>query len=377
MTIDDLIRQMAPSLDTANDEQALAGFTAAARHADSDPAEARRIDALADLVDAEISAYDWALAALDHGDADTAQRLLLQTVTTVTTGMSDAEDILAELLSQQPETPLPSALRQRTADIRAQRAIITAVYRTPRPASRPSTAVSVPDILENLTQVLMTAMETKDPHTCRHSERIPQLVTWIGQHLALPPDQIHAARLGGLLHDIGKLAVPSTVLGKLGPITEEEYLLIQRHSVYGAALVSDASKLIDDTGTTARSTLLQHALAGIRHHHERFDGRGYPDGLAGTDIPQIARMIAVADAFDAMTTTRSTHRRSIQEAAHVLHTHRGQLFDPEIVDAFLQVLHTHADQIDESLRRDSPLTDAGIEQDTSAATDVLQIIERL
>jgi HD-GYP domain-containing protein (c-di-GMP phosphodiesterase class II) len=130
----------------------------------------------------------------------------------------------------------------------------------------------------------------------------------------------------GMLHDVGKLGVPTKVLQKDGALTEEEYAAIQLHPMRGLEIVGEIG-------------FLNEALTGIMHHHERMDGRGYPMGFAGDEIPQFAKIIAVADAFDSMTSTRSYRKaRRIDEAVAELRKSAGSQFDPKIVDAFICAL---------------------------------------
>lgn len=282
----------------------------------------------------------------------------------VTAELGDADGILAELLTQAPSSAAPLSLRQRAAEARAHRTILNAAYKRhdSKPNPRRGFLRRLTPILsteravtaEDLTEVLMTAMEAKDPYTRRHSERISDLVALIGQQVGMRPDRIEAARLGGLFHDIGKLAIPNTVLHKAEALTEEEYTLIQLHVARGVDIVREMPEFFGGSpGRKAHRRLAEETLAGIQHHHERFDGRGYPLGLAGHEIPQIARAIAVADAFDSMTTTRHyRHRRSVQEALAEIRRCAGSYLDPEMVEAFLTVINTSAFQIDEHIRQD-------------------------
>jgi HD-GYP domain-containing protein (c-di-GMP phosphodiesterase class II) len=129
-----------------------------------------------------------------------------------------------------------------------------------------------------------------------------------------------------MLHDVGKLGVPTKVLQKNGPLTEEELAAIQLHPMRGLEIVREIG-------------FLNEALAGIMHHHERIDGRGYPMGFAGHEIPLFARVIAVADAFDSMTSNRSYRKaRSFAEAVDELRKGSGTQFDPLLVDAFIAAL---------------------------------------
>lgn len=392
MTIDDLIRCMASSARSQDksDETALREFTAAALRVDNDPEEARRIRALAEQVDVEIAAYDQGLAALDRGDVAAAEALLR-----VAAGAEhgDADGILAELLTQPPDDGPPLGLCQRAAEARAHRAILNAAYMkgstniTAQPDQRsvlrrimarirPGPAITADDLEE----VLMAAMEVKDPFTRRHSERISQLVVFIGREIGMRPTQLEAARLGGLFHDIGKLAIPGTVLHKPGTLTQEEFTLIQLHVVRGMRIVRDLPEVFDGAPEgAARKLLVAETLAGILHHHERFDGGGYPLGLARDEIPEISRVIAVADAFDSLTTARS-HRPAwpVSDARAELSRDAGKGFDPQIVEAFLTVLETHTDQIEILVRenqshRDVQISHAG---DRFRSTDQIRFIRR-
>lgn len=369
MTDNDLIGMMAADAGSpADDARALQNFTAALHRVDTDPQEQRRICDLADTVDAEIAAYDQGLAALDSGDVETAIDRLLKAGTT---GEGDADTILGELLAHRPEESdsVPLAIGQRAAEIRAHRAILNAAYnrRTkptgtgPRwrallqhlPAApfRKEDGVSADDLAD----VLLTAMEVKDPYTRRHLERISRLVTVLGQQIGMCAPQLEATRLAGLLHDVGKLVVPNTVLHKATALTENEFMIIQLHTARGAAIVQDLPEFFDTAPASERKIVLSETVAGILHHHEKFNGCGYPMGLAGHDIPEVARVIAVADAFDAMTTARSYRRaRSLNEAMHDLRRGAGTHFDPDMVDAFLSALTSHSEMIEEIIHSNRP-----------------------
>ncbi|WP_207943623.1 HD-GYP domain-containing protein [Actinomadura sp. KC345] len=173
---------------------------------------------------------------------------------------------------------------------------------------------------------LCQAVETKDFYTRGHSERVSRGSVMIAQEIGMRPDRVEAIRYAGMLHDVGKLGVPTKVLQKNGPMTEEEFAAIQLHPMRGLEIVREIG-------------FLDEALAGIMHHHEKMNGRGYPMGLAGDEIPEFARVIAVADAFDSMTSTRSYRAaRSVDEAVTELRRCMGEHFDPAIVEAFLRAL---------------------------------------
>ncbi|RKS71757.1 HD domain-containing protein [Actinomadura pelletieri DSM 43383] len=173
---------------------------------------------------------------------------------------------------------------------------------------------------------LCQAVETKDYYTRGHSERVSRGSVMIAQEIGMRADRVEAIRYAGMLHDVGKLGVPTKVLQKNGPMTEEEFAAIQLHPMRGLQIVREIG-------------FLDEALAGIMHHHEKMNGRGYPMGLAGDEIPEFARVIAVADAFDSMTSTRSYRpARSVDEAVAELRRSMGDHFDPAMVEAFLRAL---------------------------------------
>jgi len=170
---------------------------------------------------------------------------------------------------------------------------------------------------------LCQAVETKDFYTRGHSDRVSRGSVMIAREIGMRGDRVEAIRYAGMLHDVGKLGVPTRVLQKTGKLTEEEYEAIQLHPIRGLDIVREIG-------------FLDEALAGIMHHHERIDGRGYPMGLAGDEIPEFARVLAVADAFDSMTSTRSYRgARPAAEAIQELRKCAGTQFDPAFVDAFV------------------------------------------
>jgi len=173
---------------------------------------------------------------------------------------------------------------------------------------------------------LCQAVETKDFYTRGHSERVSKASLMIAREIGFRPARLEAIRHAGMLHDIGKLGVPTLVLQKPGALTEEEYAAIQLHPMRGLEIVREIG-------------FLDEALAGIMHHHERMDGKGYPLGLAGDEIPEFARVIGVADAFDCMTSTRSYRgAKPVEVAIAELRNGAGSQFDPVMVDAFIAAL---------------------------------------
>ncbi len=173
---------------------------------------------------------------------------------------------------------------------------------------------------------LVQAVETKDHYTRGHSERVSRASVLIARVLSMREDRVEALRYAGILHDVGKLGVPTRVLQKSGPLSDQEFAAIQLHPVRGTEMVRGIA-------------FLEEAYTGILHHHERLDGRGYPSGLSGADIPEFARIIAVADAFDSMTSTRSYRgARDVPSALEELERCIGTQFDEPMVRALITAL---------------------------------------
>ncbi len=175
-------------------------------------------------------------------------------------------------------------------------------------------------------RTLVQAVETKDAYTRGHSERVARASVMIATQLGMSEDRTNAIEYAGTLHDVGKLGVPTSVLQKAGKLTDEEFDAIKSHPTRGREIVRDIQ-------------FLDEALEGIYHHHERLDGRGYPMGLSGDQIPEFARIISVADAFDSMTSTRSYRgARSVPEAVEELERCKGTQFDPVMVEAMIRAV---------------------------------------
>src|SRR5215469_5317206 len=173
---------------------------------------------------------------------------------------------------------------------------------------------------------LCQAVETKDYYTRGHGDRVSRGSGMIARQIGMSANRTEAIMFAGMLHDVGKLGVSTQVLQKTGPLTEDEFAAIQLHPKRGLDIVKEIG-------------FLNEALAGIMHHHERIDGRGYPMGLAGHEIPEFARAIAVADAFDSMTSTRSYRQaKSKVVAISELRKGAGTQFDPLLVEAFIAAI---------------------------------------
>jgi HD-GYP domain-containing protein (c-di-GMP phosphodiesterase class II) len=199
------------------------------------------------------------------------------------------------------------------------------------------------DLLVGLTRSLTTALDAKDTYTYGHSERVARIAVEIGRELGLEGDELGDLYLAGLLHDVGKIGVKDSVLQKQGPLTPDEQEEIQHHVTIGYWILAELKPI-------------RSLLPGILHHHERYDGTGYPDGLTGENIPLMARILAVADAYDAMSHARP-YRDSLpyRRVEETLMQGAGTQWDRQVVDAFLRCrerIHAIRQRgVGESLRR--------------------------
>jgi diguanylate cyclase (GGDEF)-like protein len=185
---------------------------------------------------------------------------------------------------------------------------------------------------------LVEAVDTKDRYTKQHSEDVARYAVFLADQLGLGPEERQSIELAGLLHDVGKIGVPGTILRKPGPLSSDEYDAIKQHPALGDAIVRDLPNV-------------EAVKAGVRHHHERWDGTGYIDGLAGEDIPLIARIVSVADAFSAMTTTRPYRKAlTVAEALHRLREASGTQLDPHLVTAFVDAVEADTPGLPADLR---------------------------
>jgi HD-GYP domain-containing protein (c-di-GMP phosphodiesterase class II) len=172
-------------------------------------------------------------------------------------------------------------------------------------------------------QGLIFAVDTKDRYTKRHSGDVARYSVFLAERMKAEPEFINTVRVAGLLHDVGKIGIPDHILRKPGKLTVEEYEVVKQHVVLGDMIVRDLPDV-------------ELIRAGVRHHHERWDGAGYVDRLAGEDIPLIARMLAISDAFSAMTTTRPYRKAlEVREALRRLEDAAGTQLDEELVVAFV------------------------------------------
>jgi HD-GYP domain-containing protein (c-di-GMP phosphodiesterase class II) len=178
----------------------------------------------------------------------------------------------------------------------------------------------------NTIKSLVSAVEARDPYTRGHSEKVTKFCLDIADSISLSKDDRLLLSFCGRLHDIGKIAVPDSILNKRTGLTPAERAEIQMHPLKGVEILSNLK-------------FLENGIPVVRNHHERYDGRGYPDGLKGHDIPLLARIIGCADAFDAMTSDRAYRRgMEMDKAIRELKVNKGRQFDPDILDAFLYSL---------------------------------------
>ncbi len=182
-------------------------------------------------------------------------------------------------------------------------------------------------------QTLRYTVEAKDSYTRGHSDRVSEYSVLLGKYLNLPEETLNTLRIGGLFHDVGKIGVPDSILQKESRLTDDEYSEIKNHPSIGAHILSTA-------------TIFHDIIPIVKHHHEKYDGTGYPGRLQGEDIPYLARIAAIADSFDAMT-SRRTYRDSLPIDVVISEFKRckGTQFDPKLADVFLDILENHFDEI--------------------------------
>lgn len=184
-------------------------------------------------------------------------------------------------------------------------------------------------------QTLRYTVDAKDNYTRGHSDRVSAYSVLIGKALNLPEKDIKTLEIGGLFHDIGKIGVPDSILLKDSKLTDDEYSEIKNHPSIGAHILSTAS-------------IFNDIIPIVKHHHEKYDGTGYPSRLKANNIPYLARITAIADSFDAMTSKR-TYRDSlpIEVVVQEFEKCKGTQFDPQLTDIFLDILKNHYDKIQE------------------------------
>lgn len=181
--------------------------------------------------------------------------------------------------------------------------------------------------LDNLNMKIINAfckaIGVRDEYTLNHSEKVAELMVGFAEYLKLPAEQVSIGCLAGMVHDIGKIGIAESILNKPSKLTDAEFEILKRHPAKGADILTEIEEFFP----------IAHI---VRHHHERYDGRGYPDGISGQGIPFISRMLSLCDAFDAMTSTRCYCRpRTPKQALFEIHNCAGGQFDPRLAEEFL------------------------------------------
>jgi diguanylate cyclase (GGDEF)-like protein/putative nucleotidyltransferase with HDIG domain len=253
--------------------------------------------------------------------------------TTVTAGIADAScPTTKDTLIAQADLALIEAKRSRRSVLIYSAGLEPAVMQPDGEAERHH--------LQTLTTALARAVDAKDSYTRSHSETVSETCGLIAEELGLPPERVARLRLAGLLHDIGKIGIPDAILQKPAALTDEEFEVMKTHSKLGYRIVRGAE--------------LEQEAEWILHHHERLDGRGYPDGLSGDAVPLESRIILVADAFEAMTSDRPYRRGQPERTALAeLARHAGTQFDPDAVAA-LHLAVAAPRELDDGPRLDVP-----------------------
>ncbi|HEY0158929.1 MAG TPA: HD domain-containing phosphohydrolase [Thermoanaerobaculia bacterium] len=190
----------------------------------------------------------------------------------------------------------------------------------------------------NSVRMLAAAIDAKDPYTRGHSERVARYSIGIGKNLSLPEKDMRNLRISALLHDVGKIGIDDRILRKPGALSDEEFEVMKQHPAKGAAIMSGVAQLID-------------IIPGMKYHHEKWSGGGYPDGLEGEQIPMQARIVAIADTFDAMTTNRPYQKAmELGYVVEKIKSFAGTRFDPRVVDAFVSAVKRGDISIEEQVR---------------------------
>lgn len=190
----------------------------------------------------------------------------------------------------------------------------------------------------NSVRMLAAAIDAKDPYTRGHSERVARYSIAIGKNLELSEQEMRNLRISALLHDVGKIGIDDRILRKPGALSDDEFEVMKGHPAKGAAIMSGVAQLID-------------IIPGMKYHHEKWSGGGYPDGLTAEEIPMQARIVAIADTFDAMTTNRPYQKAmEINYVVEKIKSFAGTRFDPHVVDAFANAVKRGDINIDEQVR---------------------------
>ena len=186
-----------------------------------------------------------------------------------------------------------------------------------------------------MVETLRFAVEAKDTYTRGHSDRVSKYSVLIGKYLGLSDSDLKTLEVGGLFHDIGKIGIPDSILLKESKLTDDEYSQIKNHPAIGAHILGSAD-------------IFKDIIPIVKHHHEKYDGTGYPGMLKGEEIPYLARIAAVADTFDAMTSRRSYRGPiDIEHVKDEIKRCEGTQFDPQVAEVFLDILNNNYEKIQE------------------------------
>jgi putative nucleotidyltransferase with HDIG domain len=178
---------------------------------------------------------------------------------------------------------------------------------------------------------LTNAIDAKDRYTRGHSDRVTELSVRLAKEANVDKAEIEKIRLGGLLHDIGKIGIPENILNKPGRLDDHEFEVIKSHPTLGVGILGNVE-------------FLQNVVPIIKHHHERYDGKGYPDKLMGENIPYFARIVSIADTYDAMTTNRPYRKAlTVEESLREIDRCKGTQFDPELAELFIKMIQRDGD----------------------------------
>jgi HD-GYP domain-containing protein (c-di-GMP phosphodiesterase class II) len=185
------------------------------------------------------------------------------------------------------------------------------------------------ELFFNSIRALAAAIDAKDPYTRGHSERVARYAVVLAKNMGLPADEVRKVRISALLHDVGKIGIDDRILRKPTALTDEEFEVMKTHPVKGALIMGQIPQL-------------KEVIPGMRHHHEKWAGDGYPDGLVGEEIPMLARIISVADTFDAMTTTRPYQKAmKLDFVVGRIKSFAGIRFDPAVIQALDRAFSSH------------------------------------
>ena len=188
------------------------------------------------------------------------------------------------------------------------------------------------DFLERI-QILRNTVEEKDKYTLGHLDRVSDFAVLIGKKMGLSEVELQKLKIGGLVHDVGKVSIEDSILFKDSKLSDEEYTKIKQHPGIGVEMLK-------------KQEIFQNIIPIVKYHHERYDGKGYPEKLVGEEIPLLARVTSVADAFDAMSSKRTYNSlMNVEAIKQEFRVNRGIQFDPVATDAFLDILENNIDDV--------------------------------